>query len=238
MSKQSVASSEICHLNGSPWLSRGTPEDEQEVLDFLHDHFVPVEPINEAIGLCELGYRIPYFDAWVSGCLKKEDTVLRLARDDQGVLLGLVIVGIVNAKDKEEEEEEDGKDLPRWRKCPDKMHKIFTFLGHLKSGVDIAEDYGVSQWGDILILACNANRRLPGLGTALTKAALQDVEEQGVKVISTTATSHYSAKIFAKMGFKEVRSENYVDYRVDGEALFPPKEPHTQAKFFIKAATS
>ena len=27
--------------------------------------------------------RIPYFDAWVSECLKKEDTVLRLARDDQ-----------------------------------------------------------------------------------------------------------------------------------------------------------
>ena len=27
--------------------------------------------------------RIPYFDAWVSDCLKKEDTVLRLARDDQ-----------------------------------------------------------------------------------------------------------------------------------------------------------
>ena len=27
--------------------------------------------------------RIPYFDAWVSDCLQKEDTVLRLARDDQ-----------------------------------------------------------------------------------------------------------------------------------------------------------
>ena len=66
-------------------LSRGTPEEEQEVknvkekilwlirlsvttkylliqnnnqvLDFLHVHFVPVEPINDAIGLCELGYR-------------------------------------------------------------------------------------------------------------------------------------------------------------------------------------
>ena len=82
--------------------------------------------------------RIPYFDAWVSACLRKEDTVLRLARDEQagnpnsvrrckkqiyfqGVLLGLVIIGIVNASDKEEEEED--QELPRWRKCPDKMHK-------------------------------------------------------------------------------------------------------------------
>ena len=30
-----------------------------QVLDFLHVHFVPVEPINEAIGLCEIGYRCP-----------------------------------------------------------------------------------------------------------------------------------------------------------------------------------
>jgi len=218
--------------------SRGTPEEEQEVLDFLHVHFVPVEPINEAIGLCELGYRIPYFDAWVSDCLQKEDTVLRLARDDRGVLLGLVIIGIVNANDKEEEEEEEDKDLPRWKKCPDKMHKIFAFLGHLKSGVDIGQDYSVSQWGDIMILACNTDRRVPGLGTALTKAALSDMEEQGVKVFTTTATSHYSAKIFAKMGFEEVRSVKYMDYLVDGEIVFPPKEPHTQAKLFIKATNS
>lgn len=213
-------------------LSKGTPEEEQEVLDFLHVHFVPVEPINEAIGLCEIGYRIPYFDAWVSACLRKEDTVLRLARDEQGVLLGLVIIGIVNASDKDEE---DDQELPRWRKCPDKMHKIFAFLGQVKSGVDVGRDYGVTQWGDIMILACNSNRRVPGLGTALTKAAMQDIEEQGVKVITTIATSHYSSKIFAKMGFKEVHSVNYADYLVDGELVFPPKDPHTQAKLFVKA---
>ena len=36
--------------------------------------------------------------------------------------------------------------------------RIFAFLGHLKSGVDIGQDYGVTQWGDIVILACNTNR--------------------------------------------------------------------------------
>ena len=30
-----------------------------------------------------LDHRIPFFDAWVSNCLKKEDTILQLARDDQ-----------------------------------------------------------------------------------------------------------------------------------------------------------
>ena len=82
--------------------------------------------------------------------------------------------------------------------------RIFAFLGQVKSGVDVGRDYGVTQWGDIMILACNSSRsqslekkrksfrrlikmeslfrRVPGLGTALTKAAMQDIEEQGVKV--------------------------------------------------------
>ena len=36
----------------------------------------------------------------------------------------------------------------------------------------------------------------------------------------------------------QVRSAKYTDYLVDGEVVFPPKEPHTQAKLFIKATTS
>ena len=36
--------------------------------------------------------------------------------------------------------------------------RIFAFLGQVKSGVDVGRDYGVTQWGDIMILACNSNR--------------------------------------------------------------------------------
>ena len=71
-------------------------------------------------------------------------------------------------------------------------------------------------------------------------------------MITTIATSHYSARIFEKTGFDEVsrvvlgstkniaqvRSVKYTDYLVEGEMVFPPKEPHTQAKLFVKAATS
>jgi hypothetical protein len=38
-------------------LLEGGLGDEQEVVDFLNVHFVPLEPINAAIGLCEPGYR-------------------------------------------------------------------------------------------------------------------------------------------------------------------------------------
>ena len=85
--------------------------------------------------------------------------------------------------------------------------RIFAFLDHVKEGVDIGRDYNVPKWADIMILACDSNRfnrvqqilprwkgsknpkitiscyrRVPGLGTALTKTAMKDVEEKGVKV--------------------------------------------------------
>ena len=84
--------------------------------------------------------------------------------------------------------------------------RIFAFLGQVKSGVDVGRDYGVTQWGDIMILACNSNRsqslgkkerksfrrlikmesffrRVPGLGTALTKAAINKPDKPGTNPI-------------------------------------------------------
>jgi hypothetical protein len=34
-----------------------TAKDNKQILDFLNEHFVPYEPMNCAINLCEVGYR-------------------------------------------------------------------------------------------------------------------------------------------------------------------------------------
>ena len=88
------------------------------------------------------------------------------------------------------------------------LYRIYDFLDHVKEGMDISREYNVTKWGEVRILACNSNRfyrvqqilrrwksstnpkilkinfyrRVPGLGTALTKTAMKDIEEQGVKV--------------------------------------------------------
>ena len=36
---------------------QGTSEDHDLVLDFINEHFVPHEPVNSAIKLCDVGYR-------------------------------------------------------------------------------------------------------------------------------------------------------------------------------------
>ena len=56
-----------------------------------------------------------------------------------------------------------------------------------------------------------------------------------MKVITGTATSHYSARIFSKLGFTTLKECLYEDYKVeDGQVIFPPSHPHTSAKQFIK----
>jgi hypothetical protein len=46
-------------------LREAGPEDVEDIVDFVSEHFVFGQPINLAIGLCEEGYRMPYYDAWM-----------------------------------------------------------------------------------------------------------------------------------------------------------------------------
>ena len=38
-------------------ITEAEEKDHEEILDFLNEHFIPHEPINAAINLCEKGYR-------------------------------------------------------------------------------------------------------------------------------------------------------------------------------------
>ena len=35
----------------------GKPDDNEEIIEFLNQHFLAAEPMNISIGLCEPGYR-------------------------------------------------------------------------------------------------------------------------------------------------------------------------------------
>ena len=54
------------------------------------------------------------------------------------------------------------------------------------------------------------------------------------KVLTTTATSHFSSRIFMKLGFKEVMITSYEDYKIDGEVVFKTSEPHTHARKYVR----
>jgi len=214
---------------------QATAEDNRNILDFLNEHFVPYEPINSAINLCEVGYRMPYFDTWVQGYIDREDTLIILAKNEKDELLGMVIIEVEKSLKVTSSSSTSEKACPRSERCPEKLAKIFNFLEWLKKDLDIEKEYNVDQWGDIMILACRSDIRVPGLGTALVKEGLRVMEDRGFTVFTTTATSHFSGRIFEKLGFHEVSSQRYEEYKVEGEVVFRTTEPHTHAREFVKS---
>jgi len=210
-------------------------EDQPQILDFLNEHFVPHEPINCAINLCEAGYRMPYFDGWVREYLEKDDTLVLLAKDDAAdELLGLVIIAVESSKPSVDTATLE-KQCPRFEKCPEKLTKIFDFLEWVKKDLDMEKTYKVEKWGDVMILTCRSDIRVPGLGTALVKEGMRVMEDRGIRVLTTTATSHFSGRIFQKLGFQEISTKSYTDYLVGGEVVFNTTEPHTHARQYVKS---
>ena len=143
------------------------------------------------------------------------------------------------------------KPRPRYERCPEKLTKIFNFLDQLKRDLDVQKEYKVEEWGDIMILACRSDMRVPGLGTALVKEGIRVMEDRGFsvgfrfkfayvihflsQVLTGTATSHFSGRIFQKLGFHEVSAQSYDEYRVDGEVIFKTTAPHTHARQFVRS---
>ena len=160
------------------------PEESQAVLDFIAEHFIPHEPINAAIKLVEPGYRMPYFDSWLESQLILEDTVTVVARDSQtGQMLGVCILEMERVKIQAYSPQPgEATSSPSYSVCPEKLKKIFAFLDWMKEDLDVARDYGVEEWGDVMILACRSDRRTPGLGTELLRRGLEIMEDRGVKV--------------------------------------------------------
>ena len=68
----------------------GTSYDQEEIIDFLNDHFLPYEPMNISIQLISPGYRIPFFDKMVESHLALDDSLVFLARKGMK-LMGLAM---------------------------------------------------------------------------------------------------------------------------------------------------
>ena len=103
----------------------------------------------------------------------------------------------------------------------------------MRTGVDVAAVGGAEQWAELVILCCREDRRVPGLGTALTSKALQLLSQRGTSVCITIATSAYSSRIFRKLGFRELRAVPYCEYIRAGKVVFPTTQPHTHARIFL-----
>ena len=151
----------------------GSPANHDEIVEFLNLHFLPHEPMNISISLVEPGYTIPYFEAMVRRHLREEGSLALMARQ-RNVLMGLAVFVTERHGDKAEED----SDLV----CPSKLTSIFQFIDGMKSKLDVAGQYGVSQWAEVEFLVCHSQLRVPGLGTELVRIGTNMLADTGTKV--------------------------------------------------------
>ena len=57
MNDKLISSSLLVNNMNDIEINEATQNDHSEILDFMYENFVPHEPMNRAIGLCEPGYR-------------------------------------------------------------------------------------------------------------------------------------------------------------------------------------
>ena len=65
--------------------------------------------------------------------------------------------------------------------------------------------YSCDSYLELFILTTHSTKRYPGLGTELVRQTLELARRRELAVCVASATSFYSQKIFAKLGFESLK---------------------------------
>ena len=125
---------------------------------------------------------------------------------------------------------EQNEGLARYERCPEGFAKILKLLDTLTSRFDLFDLYKVEEYPELFILCTHSQIRYPGLGTTLTSKVEELLKGQGFELFATEASSHFSARIFDKLGFEtlgEIKHADYLDEET-GRPVFETASPHTK----------
>lgn len=84
------------------------------------------------------------------------------------------------------------------------------------------------------ILSVDSTYRGYGIAGRLTERSLEYMRENNIPVMHVLCSSHYSARVMEKLGFHEVYSLNYTDYKLNGKVALSPAKPHVASRILVK----
>lgn len=123
------------------------------------------------------------------------------------------------------------------------MWKIGRLLDSLMEGVDLFDGGRQPDVVVLQMLAVGSSYGGRGLAGKLIEATEEVTRSNGHWAVVSEATSHYSAKAFARAGFRTVKRIEYADFTlgVGGEAALRPfqdlggqRSVHSGAEFMMK----
>merc|ERR1711892_556052 len=208
-----------------------------EVLDFLNEHFCPAEPITRS--MLGLG-RSKIMDHFFLDALKQEASVA--AYDKDGALMGIRIAQIEDAS-------EWGSWLtltflysltfvptflmPGWLK----MIPVWVLLA-AKTEYDVFQKFRSLGANRIYDGRCVCSARfhgVKGLGTELVLRGNELAKSKGCSHTFLLATGNYSTKLFKNMGYTQLKTLVYDEFRdSNGELYLKDTREHISCSTFLK----
>lgn len=112
------------------------------------------------------------------------------------------------------------------------IHTLFEYVGQQHSTFKLYPD--IDELLEAKMLSVNSNYRGYGIAGKLVDRTMQYMRDHQIKVIQIVCSSHFSALVCKKMGFKMVYALSYVDYKVNGGNPILPAAPHKAVQIFVQ----
>lgn len=200
-------------------------KDIEPVLAFLNKFFFRDEPLNINIKL---------MDGPNATCKELEEYSVSSIKDglslkvvsESGALVGVCLNGILSRDDPHQEEE-----------CPNpKFAKILNLLNYVDGQVDVFGKFpDCHKVMSVKIVSVDSSWRGRGLAQELVNKTRDLAKEKGCCLMRVDCTSHFSARVVAKMGFECIYKLNYKDYTNGGSTpVFDPEPPHAAITVYIQ----
>ncbi|XP_017476326.1 PREDICTED: dopamine N-acetyltransferase [Rhagoletis zephyria] len=201
-----------------------TENDKDVVLAMLKQFFFKDEPLNSFLNLGDC----KELEEYTIKCIK--DNCSYKAVHTNGELIGVFLNGLLKRPPPDEvpEKSADSCQHPKFK-------KILSLFERIEENFNIFDFYpNIDTILDGKILSVNTEYRGMGIAGRLTERTLEYMREHNIPIMHVLCSSHYSARVMEKLGFHEVYKLNYADYKVHGEVVFVPAEPHVAARILVK----
>lgn len=92
----------------------------------------------------------------------------------------------------------------------------------------------VTEYLEGVMLSVKESYSGQGIAKRLIKAVEDDARAKSIRLMYVGCSSEFTAKAMLRMGYEQVVTIPYDEYRKEGKPLFEIKPPHTAYKGFIK----
>ncbi|XP_017017059.1 arylalkylamine N-acetyltransferase 1 isoform X1 [Drosophila kikkawai] len=200
------------------------PEDGEAVIAMLKTFFFKDEPLNTFLDLGECKELEKYsLKPLTDNCSYK-------AVNKKGEIIGIFLNGLMRRPSPEDVAEKAADSCAH-----PKFKKILSLMDHVEEKFNIFDIYPNEELIlDGKILSVDTNYRGLGIAGRLTERAYEYMRENGINVYHVLCSSYYSARVMEKLGFHQVFSMQFADYKPQGEVVFKPALPHVGIQVMVK----